>query len=86
MAITAFEEGDSSSTALAHKIHAQIKSYGAIPYREFMASALYDPELGYYTSGRQRVGKLGDFITSVSIGRCFGLILCLLYTSPSPRD
>ena len=40
-----------------------------------MATALYHPELGYYTSSSQRVGKEGDFITSVSIGPCFGKIL-----------
>lgn len=40
-----------------------------------MATALYDSVHGYYTSGIQRVGKGGDFITSVSIGRIFGLIL-----------
>ncbi len=40
-----------------------------------MGMALYDPEHGYYATDNGRVGKAGDFITSVSVGRCFGLLL-----------
>ena len=48
---------------------------GALPFDEFMRIALYDSEIGYYTSGRQRVGRGGDFVTSVSVGECFGILL-----------
>ena len=40
-----------------------------------MEMALYDPECGYYASGRARVGKSGDFFTSVSVGPVLGEIL-----------
>lgn len=46
-----------------------------MPFSQYMGMALYDPEYGYYATGAQRVGKAGDFITSVSVGRCFGMIL-----------
>ena len=40
-----------------------------------MQSALYDPHHGYYTKGSSKVGKQGDFFTSVSVGSAFGSIL-----------
>lgn len=40
-----------------------------------MELALYDPEDGYYGSGRAVVGRAGDFLTSVSIGAVFGELL-----------
>lgn len=48
---------------------------GMIPFRRFMELALYHPGLGYYSSGRARVGKEGDFFTSVSVGRIYGRLL-----------
>ncbi len=75
MAITAFTEENNSPSSLTEQIRQRIQSSGPIPFREFMASALYDADHGYYASNHQRVGRDGDFITSVSVGRCFGLIL-----------
>jgi SAM-dependent MidA family methyltransferase len=46
-----------------------------LPFRRFMEMALYHPEHGYYSSGRARVGKSGDFYTSVSVGRIYGRLL-----------
>jgi SAM-dependent MidA family methyltransferase len=40
-----------------------------------MELALYHPEEGYYARERHRVGRGGDFVTSVSVGRCFGMLL-----------
>ena len=48
---------------------------GMIPFRRFMELALYHPAHGYYASGRARVGKAGDFFTSVSVGRIYGRLL-----------
>lgn len=53
---------------------------GAVPFSEWMALALYDPEHGYYSrragEGRFReIGRRGDFYTSVSVGETFGLLL-----------
>ena len=71
-ATPAFAESESP---LLEKIRTEIRGQGSIRFRDFMAMALYDPDYGYYTAASQRVGKEGDFITSVSVGRCFGLIL-----------
>lgn len=51
---------------------------GAISFRQFMELALYHPEHGYYASGRARIGKEGDFFTSVSVGRVYGHLLALI--------
>jgi len=40
-----------------------------------MAAALYDPDHGYYAAGPGRVGRAGDFFTSVSAGPLFGRLL-----------
>ena len=52
-----------------------IKASGPIPFADFMEAALYDPERGYYASGRARIGASGDFVTSVSAGPLFGRLL-----------
>lgn len=64
-----------TNAPLLDKIKRAIQASGAISFRDYMAMALYDPDYGYYTARSERVGKQGDFITSVSVGRCFGLIL-----------
>jgi SAM-dependent MidA family methyltransferase len=48
---------------------------GRITFERFMELALYHPQHGYYTSGKARLGKSGDFFTSVSVGPLFGRIL-----------
>lgn len=40
-----------------------------------MAAALYDAEAGYYGAGKARIGRKGDFFTSVSVGPLFGRLL-----------
>jgi SAM-dependent MidA family methyltransferase len=40
-----------------------------------MEQALYHPEHGYYSSGRARIGRRGDFFTNVSVGPVFGELL-----------
>ena len=42
---------------------------------EFVETALYHPQLGYYASARQRSGRAGDFFTSVDLGPLFGELL-----------
>ena len=65
-----------SQTPLLQVIHQEISDVGgAIPFRRFMELALYHPELGYYASGRAKVGKEGDFFTSVSVGSIYGRLL-----------
>jgi SAM-dependent MidA family methyltransferase len=46
-----------------------------LPWAEVMRLALYTPELGYYRRGVRRIGRGGDFYTSVSVGPLFGRLL-----------
>ena len=64
-----------SAPPLISIIIKEIQQSGAIPFRRFMEAALYHPEHGYYASGRARVGKEGDFFTSVSVGGIYGRLL-----------
>ncbi|HEX7262073.1 MAG TPA: SAM-dependent methyltransferase [Luteolibacter sp.] len=48
---------------------------GPLAFPDFMAAALYDPELGYYARETRQVGRGGDFFTSVSVGPLFGELL-----------
>ena len=64
-----------SPTPLHAELRARIAARGPIPFREFMAEALYHPRHGYYTSGRAVIGRKGDFFTNVSVGPLFGRLL-----------
>jgi SAM-dependent MidA family methyltransferase len=48
---------------------------GRLPWAEVMRTALYEPGLGYYRRGVRRIGRSGDFFTSVSVGPLFGKLL-----------
>jgi SAM-dependent MidA family methyltransferase len=56
-------------------IKTEIRKKGWMTFAEFMEIALYHPGLGYYTSGRARIGKRGDYYTSPSIDPAFGEVL-----------
>ena len=56
-------------------IREEIGERGAISFARFMELALYCPETGYYETHRDKVGRGGDFITSVSVGSLFGELL-----------
>lgn len=65
-----------SDPVLVARLRAEIASGGGwISFDRFMEVALYDPEHGYYASGRARIGRGGDFFTSVSVGEVYGLLL-----------
>ncbi len=51
-----------------------IARQGPISAAQFMELALYHPLHGYYEA-QSRIGKAGDFITSVSVGDLFGALL-----------
>ena len=63
------------SPGLEARLAAEIADAGPMPFDRFMERALYDPEAGYYASGRAAIGRHGDFFTNVSIGPVFGEIL-----------
>ncbi len=46
-----------------------------IPFTEFMDLALYQPQLGYYATNRDRAGIQQDFFTSAHLGQDFGELL-----------
>jgi len=46
-----------------------------LPFNEFMQLALYAPGEGYYSSGLQKLGKHGDFITAPELTPLFGKAL-----------
>lgn len=64
---------------LANLLHAQLSSLpsGRLAFAEVMEMALYHPEYGYYGPGPRRIGRQGDFFTSVSVGPLFGKLLAL---------
>lgn len=43
-----------------------------ITFYEYMSMTLYEPELGYYTKDKTKIGKNADFYTSSSVGSVFG--------------
>lgn len=61
-------------TLLEHLIH-RIRESGPLPFEEFMASALYDPTHGFFSTGGVRSAKDGDFLTSPEVSPMFGSTL-----------
>jgi SAM-dependent MidA family methyltransferase len=61
------------SQQLAEKILFEIKgNNGRISFSKYMAMALYEPGLGYYTSGTTKFGIKGDFTTAPELSPLFG--------------
>lgn len=60
------------SMSLTEIIVQKIRQHGPVPFRDFMEMCLYHPDLGYYTSARDKIGKNGDFYTSVWLTPVFG--------------
>jgi SAM-dependent MidA family methyltransferase len=60
---------------LAQIIRDEIRQLGPISCEWFIELALYHPRLGYYSRDRLRIGRRGDFITNVSVGKLFGEML-----------
>lgn len=63
------------SPELLAYIRQQIDNHGPVTFKWFMQQALYHPQFGYYGGGRARIGRRGDFYTSVSVGRIFGELM-----------
>ena len=49
-----------------------IRQNGPLSFHDFMDMALYCPNLGYYTSANDKIGKKGDFYTSSNVSSVFG--------------
>jgi SAM-dependent MidA family methyltransferase len=70
---------DSSAVELGHpelvqKLIARIGQNGPITFAEFMETALYDPEFGYYTTDPV-IGAGGDYWTSSEVHPIYGELL-----------
>lgn len=66
--------------SLIEKIHAEIAAAGGwLPFDRFMAMALYEPGLGYYSGGRRKFGQMpsegSDFVTAPEMSPLFGRAL-----------
>jgi SAM-dependent MidA family methyltransferase len=69
-----------SLTALPSRIRAAIAAAGGwLPFDSFMAMALYEPGLGYYTNALQKFGAMpdsgSDFVTAPGLSPLFGQTL-----------
>ncbi len=66
------------SGRLTTRIIAAIRDAGGwIPLSRYMELALYAPQLGYYSSGTQKFGPAGDFITAPELTPLFGQALAV---------
>ncbi len=57
----------------------EIAKNGPVPFARFMGLALYHPVHGYYSGGKARVGRKGDFFTNVSVGSLYGRLLAVQF-------
>jgi SAM-dependent MidA family methyltransferase len=53
----------------------KIKIEGPISFHDFMEMCLYYPELGYYTSSKEKIGRSGDYYTSSYVNNIFGKMI-----------
>src|SRR4029077_8434258 len=61
---------------LAARIARRIRREGPLSIAAFMATALHDPEAGYYAR-HDPLGSAGDFITAPEISQVFGELIGL---------
>ena len=61
--------------SLTEIISGDIRKSGWISFERFMELALYCPHYGFYERESDKVGRGGDFYTSVSVGPMFGELL-----------
>ena len=57
---------------LEQRIRQEIEATGPMPFEVFMDLALYDPDGGFFTTGKLRSERGGDFLTSPEVSPLFG--------------
>jgi SAM-dependent MidA family methyltransferase len=71
---------------LSERIAGEIRDKGAITFARFMELALYCPNCGYYEREEDRIGRRGDYYTSVSVGSLFGGLLAFQFAEWLQQD
>ncbi|UCZ54567.1 SAM-dependent methyltransferase [Bacillus shivajii] len=61
-------------------------SRGPWSYATYMNVALYDEEMGYYTSDKEKLGKSGDFYTSNHVHHVFGRTFARFFADVFERE
>jgi len=72
--VTEFESVTENSLLKAALIE-RIRAHGDISFRDFMATVLYHPGMGYYASARDPIGRDADYVTSAELSPIFGAML-----------
>ena len=65
-------ESTAENALLVSEIRARLDREGRITFRDFMETALYHPQHGYYRSPREKMGRAGDYLTSPEVHPLFG--------------
>lgn len=60
---------------LVDKLVARITQDGPLSFADFMEAALYDPEFGYYMTPGPRIGREGDYYTSLDVHPVFAELI-----------
>ena len=68
------------SETLSEKLAERIRRDGPVSFRDFMETALYDPEDGYYVRNAA-IGHGGDFVTSPTISPLFARTVARLFAA-----
>ena len=63
------------SAQLSEIVQGKIRDEGPMSFRDFMETALYYPELGYYTSSKEKFGKEGDYFTAPFFSNVYGNVI-----------
>lgn len=63
------------SEQLSEIVQNKIRNEGPISFHDFMEIALYYPELGYYTSSKEKFGKEGDYFTAPFFTTVYGSVI-----------
>ena len=67
-------------TNIATILRQRVEREEVISFAQFMETALYCPNSGYYEQSGSQIGRAGDFYTSVSVGPLFGELLAFQFS------
>ncbi|MFQ6019452.1 MAG: class I SAM-dependent methyltransferase [Dehalococcoidia bacterium] len=61
--------------ALREAVADRIRLDGPMTFRDYMETALYHPQHGYYCAPREKMGHDGDYLTSPEVSPMFGMLV-----------